>query len=81
MAIGAIGFNPFDYNPQQLQKIGAIGTKGGEGVGGAQKHQPQFAPQGAQGLDADMLATKAANFQNGLGGTNNPDNHKLFLVG
>ena len=34
--------------------------------------------QGGQSLDPAMLSEKRANFFNGLGGTNNPDDHKLF---
>lgn len=38
------------------------------------------AARGENNLDPKMLADKKANFEVGLGGTNNPDNHKLFAV-
>lgn len=79
-ALSAI--NPFDMDPARFQAIRKI-TAGGMGAvsEGAQKHQPQLRGFQEQGLDQAMLAQKAANFQVGLGGTNNPDNHKIFLVG
>ena len=78
MAIGAVGFNPFDYDPKQLQAIGGVGTKGAGGAGGAQRQQQELNP--FQGLDPSMLAQKKAGFEVGLGGTNNPDNHKIFFA-
>ncbi len=78
MAIGAVGFNPFDYDPKQLQGVSKVGAHGAGGAGGAHKQQEQ--PHNAQGLDPIMLAQKAEGFQNGLGGTNNPDDHKIFFA-
>ncbi len=79
MSIGAIGFNPFDYDPSKLQAAHKIGLNGGMATGAnggtkAHQHNPEA------GLDQQMLAQKAAGFQNGLGGTNNPDDHKIFFA-
>lgn len=36
--------------------------------------------QGNQKLDPAMLSEKRENFLNGLGGTNNSDDHKIFYA-
>lgn len=36
--------------------------------------------QGSQKLDPAMLSEKRENFLNGLGGTNNSDDHKIFYA-
>lgn len=78
MTIGAVGFNPFDYDPRQIQSASKVGANGGSAVGGQPLGQQKTAQE--QELDPMMLAQKAQGYQNGLGGTNNPDNHKIFFA-
>lgn len=81
MSINAVGYNPFDYDPRQVQSAGKVGAYGGAAVGSS-GGSGQGQPLGLQEreLDPNMLAQKAQGFQNGLGGTNNPDGHKIFFA-
>lgn len=88
--------NPFAINQLSAftQPAAAVSNPyiGGSAAGGAGSiFTPQTGPQAgpkAGGLNAQqglnevamIGASKAEGFQNGLGGTNNPDDHKLFLT-
>ena len=81
MAIGAIVGPDYEMYKQPINQTmgvnpfaaGAAQTSGGSGG-------TQFIGKEEGGLDQGMLAAKAQGFQNGLGGTNNPDNHKIFYA-
>ncbi len=63
--------NPFSFPTESI------------GVSGA-KHAPasgKISHANDLGEVASIGYNKAQGFYNGLGGTNNPDDHKLFLVG
>ena len=86
MAIGAVGGldyemyeKPIDEKPIDYTSGVNLFSTGATGTSGGAKH---VQPMGMQGhkLDPQMLAQKAQNFQNGLGGTNNPDDHKVFVA-
>ena len=76
MAIGAIGGSDYEmYHTLGVNPSAAGAAQTSGGSGGA-----QFVGKEERGLDQQMLAAKAQRFQNGLGGTNNPDNHKIFYA-
>lgn len=81
MAIGAVDGLDYETYEQPGNYTSGVNpfSTGATGASGGAKH---VQPTGMQerGLDPQMLAQKAQNFQNGLGGTNNPDDHKLFFV-
>ena len=74
-AIGGYDFEALKFNP----KVNPFVSGAAEGAQG-RGEQPRFSGMQEQGLDSQMLARKAQNFQNGLGGTNNPDDHKIFFA-
>ncbi len=81
MAIGAIGGFDYEMYKQPINYTSAVNpfSTGAAGTSGTSKHMQPTGMQERE-LDPQMLAQKAQNFQNGLGGTNNPDNHKIFFA-
>ncbi len=71
-------------NLQKLQGYGSINPFGGSrGItqgGGQPEARIGAAGQDRNKLDPAMLGQKRENFLNGLGGTNNPDDHKIFFA-
>ncbi len=81
MAIGALGGLDYEMYKQPINYTSAVNpfSAGAMGAQG-RSEQPKFSAMQERELDPQMLAQKAQNFQNGLGGTNNPDNHKIFFA-
>lgn len=77
---GAISSNPFSSGGGQA----SVWTT--QGTGGVQTPPETGKATGANQYQQDINevgiigAQKAEGFRNGLGGTNNPDDHKLFMV-
>jgi len=61
------------------QKVGGGNPFAGQ-VKPEAKVQPEQRYQGGQHLDPAMLSEKKKNFENGLGGTNDAGNHKIFYA-
>jgi len=66
----------------QTGGTGSIWTAGTPGAEGASKTGGAKGATYQQDLNevSQIGANKRAGFENGLGGTNNPDDHKLFLT-
>ena len=81
MSIGALGGFDFEKYKQPINYTSAVNPFS-SGITGTQgrAEQPRFSGMQERELDPQMLAQKAQNFQNGLGGTNNPDDHKIFFA-
>lgn len=85
-------FNAYAQNatPVSSAYVGGSSTGGTGSIwGGTPEAQGVSKTGGNQGVNsyqkdinevAMIGANKRANFENGLGGTNNPDDHKLFLT-
>lgn len=84
MALDQIqAMNNYNIYPaaKPAQEVGARGAASVNPFG--ESYKPTgvgAAARGENNLDPKMLAEKKASFEVGLGGTNNPDNHKLFAV-
>lgn len=81
MAIGAVGGLDYEMYKQPINYTSGVNpfSAGAAGTSGGAKHVQPMGIQERE-LDPQMLAQKAQNFQNGLGGTNNPDDHKIFFA-
>ena len=85
-------FNAYAQNitPTSSAYVGGSATGGTGSIWGgtpeAQGVSKTGGTQGTNGYHEDIKevamigANKRSNFENGLGGTNNPDTHKLFLT-
>ncbi len=81
MAIGSIGGPDYEMYKRPVNYTSGVNpfSTGAAGTSGGAKHVQPTDMQERE-LDPQMLAQKAQNFQNGLGGTNNPDDHKIFFA-
>jgi len=82
--MGVPGINAINYDLYNQTK-GVNPFSGG--IQGQPASRQPVDPQSFQGNHYKQLndvsligAQKAAGFQNGLGGTSNPDNHKIFFA-
>ena len=66
--------NPVEFTGINSGRVGAGNINGSQGTGTGKVNQ-----QTELNEVAKIGQEKRANFENGLGGTNNPDGHKLFL--
>ncbi len=81
MAIGAIGGPDYEMYKQPINYTSGVNPFGPQATQtSGKKEQAGMYGMQERGLDPQMLATKAQGFQNGLGGTNNPDDHKIFFA-
>lgn len=81
MAIGAIGGPDYEMYKQPINYTSGVNpfNAGAAGTSGGARHVQPMGMQERE-LDPQMLAAKKDGFERGLGGTNNPDDHKIFFA-
>ncbi|MCD8024553.1 MAG: hypothetical protein LUE64_03365 [Candidatus Gastranaerophilales bacterium] len=78
--------NPFAIgssytDPSVIGGGSTYGAYGAYGTSGTGTTQPKTTSAGEDINEVSMIgASKRAGFENGLGGTNNPDDHKIFYA-
>lgn len=82
MDFSKLSINPFAGSIGGASAGGVSGYQGPVEAGGATGGQKTGGSIFQKELDDVSLigANKRAGFENGLGGTNNPDDHKLFCI-